>query len=287
MRIATIGDNCIDIYLPPINKEYVGGCALNTAMHLIDYGFKVSYMGVVGSDHYSDIIRQSLRQKGIDITHLYQAEGLSSITETRITDGQKTIVKEDLGAQLEFATSHNFSDEQLFFLSGFDYIYYTGFTSWQFISPENKRKIKDNIIRNLELLDKLSGKIIFDYAENKLAGLLENSLGMVDFAFFSLEELEKEDAVKFARQILKGRCSLVGITQGARGAVLVNNDEVAYIPTSAASIVDTLGAGDSFIGTFIARYLLGDSLETSGQKAADAAGNICQQLGGWGKPIKK
>ena len=49
MKIAVIGDNCIDVYLPPVNKKYVGGCAVNVAIHLVKQDFEVSYIGVTGS----------------------------------------------------------------------------------------------------------------------------------------------------------------------------------------------------------------------------------------------
>jgi fructoselysine 6-kinase len=40
-----IGDNCIDRYLPPMNLHFIGGNALNTAVHMKLAGCDVSYMG--------------------------------------------------------------------------------------------------------------------------------------------------------------------------------------------------------------------------------------------------
>ena len=285
MKIAVIGDNCIDVYLPPVNKKYVGGCAVNVAIRLVNQGIEVSYMGVVGSDLNSEIICNSLSQRGLDISYLSQLKGPSGITETKIVNGQKTIVKEELGAQLDFATNGILNEKQLNFLSGFNYIYYTGFTSWQFIKEEEKKKIKNIVIKNLKLLDKLDSEVIFDYGENKLAGLVEDTATLVDYAFFSLEKLDKEDAVKFAKRILQMGCLLVGITLGAKGAVVANKKEVVYFLTSDIDVIDTLGAGDAFIGTFMARYILGDSLIASGKKATDAAENTCLHIGGWSIPI--
>ena len=285
MKIAVIGDNCIDIYLPPLDKEYVGGCAVNVAIHLINNGFNVSYMGVVGNDNYSEIIIESLKKKGIDTTYLLKAEGASGITETRTTNGQKTIVKEELGAQLKFATEHVLDSGQLNFLSGFKYIYYTGFTSWQFISSSAKEKIKKTAVKNLKLLRGLGSTIIFDYGENKLEGLLEKTSGLVDYAFFSLAELKKDEAIKFAEYVLALGCSLAGITLGAKGAVVADKSGLIHLPTTDIKVVDTLGAGDAFIGTFISRYILGEGLKTSGDKATEAAENTCLQTGGWGIPV--
>ena len=49
MSIALcIGDNCIDRYLPPMDQRFVGGNALNTAVHMKLAGCDVSYLGAVG-----------------------------------------------------------------------------------------------------------------------------------------------------------------------------------------------------------------------------------------------
>lgn len=285
MKIAVIGDNCIDEYLPPENKKYVGGNAVNTAIHFVNQGIEVSYIGVTGSDIDSKIIRKSLDQRGIDISYLTEVKGSSGVTKTKIINGQKTIIKEELGAQLNFATNGILNEKQLNFLSGFDYIYYTGFTSWQSVEEEEKKKIKNTVIENLKLLNKLGNKIIFDYSENKLEGLTEDTACFVDYAFFSLADLTKEDAIKFAKSILRMGSKLAGITLGSKGAVIAYKKEILYFPTSDIKVVDTLGAGDTFIGTFMARFILGDSLEISGKKATDAAENICLQVGGWGVSI--
>jgi len=285
MKIAVIGDNCIDEYLPPENKKYVGGNAVNTAIHFANQGFEVSYMGVTGDDINSKIIRKSLCQRGIDISYLAEANGSSGITRTKIINGQKTVVGEDLGAQLDFATNGILNEKQLSFLSGFGYIYYTGFTSWQTIEEEEKKKIKNTVKENLKLLNKLGNKIIFDYSENKLEDLAEDTACFVDYAFFSLADLTKEEAIKFADGILRMGSKLAGITLGSKGAVIADKKEILYFPTSDIVVVDTLGAGDTFIGTFMARFILGDSLKEAGEKATDAAENICLQVGGWGVSV--
>jgi len=45
--VATMGDNCLDRYLPPLEREFVGGNALNVAVGLRDLGPDVAEM--VGS----------------------------------------------------------------------------------------------------------------------------------------------------------------------------------------------------------------------------------------------
>jgi fructoselysine 6-kinase len=49
-RIATVGDNCIDRYLPPVDRSLVGGNAVNVAVNLRRAGHPAAYFGAVGDD---------------------------------------------------------------------------------------------------------------------------------------------------------------------------------------------------------------------------------------------
>ena len=40
--VATMGDNCLDRYLPPLERKFVGGNALNVAVGLSDLGHDVA-----------------------------------------------------------------------------------------------------------------------------------------------------------------------------------------------------------------------------------------------------
>jgi len=63
----TIGDNCIDNYLEPINKTFVGGSALNVSIALYRNGITdTSYIGVVGMDKHGDKIITTLQSEGIN-----------------------------------------------------------------------------------------------------------------------------------------------------------------------------------------------------------------------------
>lgn len=50
VRAVCAGDNCIDRYLPPFNRSFVGGNAVNVAVYLQKHGIPAAYIGVVGDD---------------------------------------------------------------------------------------------------------------------------------------------------------------------------------------------------------------------------------------------
>lgn len=67
-------------------------------------------------------------------------------------------------------------------------------------------------------------------------------------------------------------CRSVIVTLGARGAVIADADGVRIHDASrAAKVVDTTGAGDTFVGTFAAGVAIGDDNDTAIRRGAEAA----------------
>ena len=65
--VVSIGDNCIDRYLPPIGLERVGGNAVNVAATIATHGKPAAYAGVVGDDNSGTRILDSLRAVGVNV----------------------------------------------------------------------------------------------------------------------------------------------------------------------------------------------------------------------------
>jgi len=78
----------------------------------------------------------------------------------------------------------------------------------------------------------------------------------------------ESDPVKFARTILeKHGPTVVCITRGAHGCLVVSHDEVHDIPGRAVKVADTVGAGDAFTAGFIVARLRGWALGLAGEFA--------------------
>ena len=63
--------------------------------------------------------------------------------------------------------------------------------------------------------------------------------------------------------------------------IIARNGESSTLATPHVEVVDTVGAGDSFSGTFTARTLLGDTLAEAHRKAVNTAAFVCTQNGAW------
>ena len=72
---------------------------------------------------------------------------------------------------------------------------------------------------------------------------------------------------------------LVVMTRGAEGALFVSPNGIIDQPGIPTTVVDTVGAGDSFTAAFVLGILRGDAPEVILQKACEIASAVCSQSG--------
>src|SRR5690606_28600710 len=79
----------------------------------------------------------------------------------------------------------------------------------------------------------------------------------------------------------------VVVTCGRRGSFFDNGREVFSAGSVPVTVVDTCGAGDSFIATFLAsRFLENQSEQVALEQSAVNAAETCTHLGGFPQPIR-
>jgi ribokinase len=93
-------------------------------------------------------------------------------------------------------------------------------------------------------------------------------------------DLSSTEGVAAASARLRARPDQVVVTTlGARGCVAVSGADVVAVPGLPVNVVDTTGAGDSFIGATAARLAAGDELEAALSYANAAAALTVQRPG--------
>lgn len=73
------------------------------------------------------------------------------------------------------------------------------------------------------------------------------------------------------------------LTAGSRYSKIFAEGEMSVLPTPHVEVVDTVGAGDSFSGAFVASVLQGKSLAEAHRCAVDRAAFVCTRAGAWPK----
>ena len=120
---ATIGESCVDRYLPPISRDTPGGNALNVAAGLAAAGLPTAYVGAVGDDEEGRFVLAQGRARGIDMRHVAVAPGRTGRTTITVTpEGDRVFDSEVLGVSATFRPS----DEAVEFLKTRSWVHATG-----------------------------------------------------------------------------------------------------------------------------------------------------------------
>lgn len=96
-------------------------------------------------------------------------------------------------------------------------------------------------------------------------------------SMFGLTQGTQEEQCRDLLQ--KFSLKIVILTCGATCSYIVTEHEVSYMETPKVKVVDTVGAGDSFTGSFCAAILKGVSIQQAHHLAVEVAGYVCTQKG--------
>lgn len=259
-----IGDNCIDNYLPPIHRKFIGGNALNVAVHLQQGGIPTAYVGFVGDDVEGKIILDGLSSKGIDVSHVQVLVGRTAQSFIHLSpEGDREFIHEDLGEKESFSIGE--------LTLKFILQHRLAHNTWLGGSEDNLPQFKGSS----------DLAVSFDYGERCPPEFIEETIGYVDIAFFSLPEYRAEEAPEVAHQMRARGPRLVVVTMGKKGSLAFDGEQEVWQPAFPVQVVDTLGAGDAYIGTFLASWLKGESIPECMEKAAKVAAHTCTHLGAW------
>lgn len=263
VRAVSVGDNCIDHYLPPVERTFVGGNAVNVAVAMRRLGIESAYAGAVGSDEEGRRVLDALRAEGIDVSQVRVMEGKTAVTDISLRDGDRVIVDERMGVMEAFHP-----DEALLAsLSSYDLVHNT---------------LLGQTADDLRGFKKRGLATSFDFSDRSDEALLHQTLPYVDIAFLSLPGTSRDDAEAFAMRVAAAGPRVVVVTMGPNGSLAYDGLRCfvqAALPVE--PLVDTLGAGDALTGAFLATWLEGGSLPECLYQGALLAAQTCTHLGAW------
>lgn len=91
---------------------------------------------------------------------------------------------------------------------------------------------------------------------------------------------DKEKAVRVCRALIElYELKMLILTCGTNGSYVISKDKCSFIDTPKVEVADTVGAGDSFTATFIAKILAGASIEQAHEMAVKVSAYVCTQSG--------
>ncbi|HHT15621.1 MAG TPA: carbohydrate kinase [Clostridiales bacterium] len=271
MSMLGLGDNVVDCYLDE-QIYYPGGNAVNVAVGCKRNGFdRVEYLGVFGCDEKARHIQWALAQEGISYDYSrYVLAGSGSPGVRLDENGDRKFV----GGPRDTAQhilSICLTQKDLEYISTFDLCHTSCYSN---INHE---------------LPKLLGRcdVSYDFSDRRSPELLKLVCPYIRFAFFSGSGLSEEQLHSLIASVSDYGVEVVGITLGESGAAFSIKGKMYYQGIHTAQIVDTMGAGDSFISAFLTAYYQLKSPEVCLELAAKSAAITCGYHGGfgYGKPF--
>ena len=254
-RVATVGDNCIDRYAAPLAASTVGGNAVNVAVRLRELGIVSHYFGAVGDDAAGRRVLAALDAAGVERSHARIADGHTATTDLVVdASGERAIGAEDFGA----CRSYRVPPDDLDRLAAMAHVH----IGWLADGGELRRQ-----------LGKRGVSVSKDLAVNPGAEGLD-----IAFASAGADRTQGEALI---RQMLGEGARLAVVTLGAMGSMASDGREVVGTDILPIDVVDTTGAGDSFIAGFIAAKVKGNPLQVCLEVARQAAAATCTHIGGF------
>jgi len=260
MKLLGAGDNVVDRY-HDLGLMFPGGNALNVAVAAARAGSQAAYIGAVGTDRAGATVLEGLRAEGVDTSRVRVVDGPNAFADVAVVDGDRVFVGSGVGV-----SRFRLDAADLAWAASFDLVH-TGDCSM----------LEDQVAEIAA-----AAPVAFDFSTHRDPGYLDPILPHLAVACFSASDLEEEAVLDLlARAVASGpRFALA--TRGMAPAILHDGRRTWHQPVLAGPIVDTLGAGDSFIGRFLVGVISREDPAVTLHAAARAAAVTCGSYGAFG-----
>jgi fructoselysine 6-kinase len=266
VKIVAMGDNVVDCYLSR-NAMFPGGNCLNVSVFIRKFGGQSAYVGAIGRDRAGDAIVAALIDEGVDISHLRRLDGPTAYCVIGHRNADRVFVTYDLTISMFEPGADDFD-----FILGFDAV------------QIGQSSGLDHHLARVSSLRRLS----YDFS-NKYSGEKIGCIAPLCFlASLSARDDSPEHALDLIRETLSKGSQWCLVTRGSNGAFLGRGTDIFEVPAVKAELVDTLGAGDTFIARTLFGLLKGEMPEALLAAAAEEAAKTCGYYGavGHGVPIE-
>jgi fructoselysine 6-kinase len=261
MKLAAIGSNCVDYYVN-LKKGFPGGGPVNMAVYTVRLGGKASYIGPAGSDEFGTMMRKSIAEKGVDISHFHVLEGKTAVSQVELINGERIFGDYDEGV-LE---KYTLSGEDIVFICGHDMVVCD---LWGKVEGDFPRLRSSGI------------KTVFDCHVRPYDNASQRAMPHTDYLFFSSDDPDMPVIREQMREFHAKGPRLVIAMLGELGSVCFDGDAYYFCGIVPCKVVDSMGAGDSYIAGFLFALQQGKSIEECMRSGAANASVTLGYEGAW------
>jgi fructoselysine 6-kinase len=260
VSILAAGDNVVDCYATA-GRMFPGGNAVNVSAFARQAGAETAYLGTVGTDTAGELLTGSLRAEGVSLRHLRVVDGETAYCIIGTRDGDRVFLESFMGVSQQPL-------EQLLLASAGEY---------DAVHTSQSSGL-DASVPAMSALSNLS----YDFSTRDDRSHREAIAPFCYLASFSGGSLSRHEVLELAQEAVALGSTWALVTRGSDGAVLAGREGTWEAAAFPIDVVDTLGAGDTFIAHTLAGLLGGAGPDAVLGRAARAAAATCRRLGAFG-----
>uniref|UniRef100_A0A0P4W5R7 adenosine kinase n=2 Tax=Scylla olivacea TaxID=85551 RepID=A0A0P4W5R7_SCYOL len=277
--------------------EYLAGGATQNSMRVAQWILRkkhcATFMGSVGKDSFSKTLEEKAEEAGVKVRYQKQDDHPTGTCAVVITkNGACRSLVANLAAANHFSKSHLDVPENKALLEKAKFYYISGF--FLTVSPETIQTIGKHACEHNKVFSmNLSAPFLCEHFKKPMMAafpyidiLFSNETEAAKFSEvqgFGLTDI-REIALKTASLPKENekRSRIVVFTQGADNVILAKDGKVKEFPVvrlPEEKLIDTNGAGDAFVGGFLAQLVQGRDVADCIKCGIWAATEIIQRSG--------
>lgn len=261
MKLVAIGDNCVDYY-PATDKSFPGGNAVNVAVYYRRMGGEAAYIGAVGNDKFGKMMLERLSDKGVDVSRVHVEDGKTAVTYIDLVNGDRVFGDYIEGVMEDF----RLNESDFAYIKDFELCFGA---IWGHVDADMQRVKEKGLVT------------AFDYSDQLNDPMIASSCPYVDYAFFSEDEKDDEWIKDYMRDIHQRGTKVVIVTRGSNGSMAYDGEQFYHQGIVSCPVVDTIGAGDSYIAGFLYGIGTGKSVPEAMAMGANNSAITIQYDGAW------
>jgi sugar/nucleoside kinase (ribokinase family) len=260
--ILCCGNIVIDIMVRPVEQfnwgtttwvdsieQNLGGNGANTAYTLGKLGVPVRLLGMVGQDPFGEQALSILKSGGVDLSFVGRSKAATATSLCPVNSAGNRLFMHRVGSSAEvFPEPVEFTPAMLAGMSHFHLANVFALPQMRRRAPESLRNAREaGLTTSLDAGWDARGRWLED---------IEGCLPYIDLLFLNQDEARmlsgSADPDEAARRMQALGAGDVVIKLGAEGCAVFAADGVSRSAGFQVEVVDTTGAGDCFVGGFLA-----------------------------------
>ena len=269
-KVAAIGDNCIDMY-ENLNRWYATGNAVDFAVNMKKLGIDTAVISTTGSDEFGENMVAELTKQGIDLSRFKVVEGQTAVSYMDLIGLDRTYLDYVEGVMADV----QFTPEDIAFAASCDLVH---------------SALWGNAHRYIKEIHENGARVCFDYAtgydpddedEELAKEVIAATEGYVDYPFISFDKRTEETDALLKHWVDDCGALIAVGTFGEDGSVAYDGERFYEYGIEKAELVNTIGAGDSYMAGFMNGVLNGLTIPECQALGAHVAAEVVSVFGPW------